>query len=47
MPTSAKELSAAKGENIFCELLGIGCSSVVNQPQSDGNGNGKEPPKKD
>lgn len=47
MPTTAKELPAAEGQSIFCELLGIGCSIVVNQPESDGNGNGKEPPKKD
>ena len=36
-------VTQAKGNNILCELLGIGCVSTT---KKDSGGTGKEPPRK-
>lgn len=46
VPSTAKELPPIEADNILCKVFGIGCSIVIiKDPEADGDGTGKEPPK--
>lgn len=45
LPSDAEEKPTVQASNILCDFFGIGCPVITNISTSDGDGDGKEPPK--